>query len=136
MGRVGKEVSLLVPEKTTGVVLKELEQGSNTLVKLGVAFPKWLSHQAGKPETKVEVVCFFEELSSSVGGKSIGKVRRLRSATADERRFIQRRSCLKSRQACEIIQPSPYTPTIPECANSATIRMGTIREKLRPSRDE
>ena len=73
----GKKFLSLFSEKTTGVVLKELEQGSNTLVKLGVAFPKWLSHQAGKSETKVEIVCFFEELSSSVGGKSIGKVRRL-----------------------------------------------------------
>ena len=40
----GKKFLSLFSEKTTGVVLKEFEQGSSTLVKLGVAFPKWLSH--------------------------------------------------------------------------------------------
>ena len=74
---LGKNFLSLVSQKTTAEILKELEQGSDTLVKLGVAFPKWLSHQAEKPETKVEIVCFFEELSSSFSGKSIGKVRQL-----------------------------------------------------------
>ena len=60
--------------KSTGEVLKELEQGSDTLVKLGIAFPIWLSHRAGKPETEVKVVCFFEELSSSAKGIPIGKI--------------------------------------------------------------
>lgn len=81
----GKNFLSLFSRKTTGGVLKELEQGSDTLVKLGVAFPTWLSHRAGKPKTKVEIVCFFEELSSSVGGTSIGKVHPLRSATIQDR---------------------------------------------------
>lgn len=75
-----KFLSLFSDENIAGV-LKELEQGSETLVKLGVAFSKWLSHRAGKPETKVEVFCLFEKLSSSVGGKSIGNLCGLRYAT-------------------------------------------------------
>ena len=71
----------MVSQKTTADIVKELEQGSDTLVKLGVAFPKWLSHQAEQPKTKVEIVCFFEELSTDFGPGSVGKVRQLRSAT-------------------------------------------------------
>ena len=84
---LGKRFLSMVSQKTTADILKELEQGSDTLVKLGVAFPKWLSHQAEKPETKVEIVCFFEELSSSVGLQSIGKVRQLRTPTVEGRRL-------------------------------------------------
>ena len=131
----GKNFLSMISQKTTAEILKELEQGSDTLVKLGVAFPKWLSHQAEKPETKVEIVCFFEELSLTVGGKSIGKVRQPRSATAEERRLTQHRLCRKSRHACETIQPSQSTPTTAECANSATKKMEIIRKWQRFSRD-
>lgn len=55
-------------QKTTGTVLKELEEGSDTLVRIGVALPK--------AETKVEIICFFGQLGASVGGIPIGKVRR------------------------------------------------------------
>lgn len=70
----------LFSKKTTTTLLKELEQGSDTLVNLGIAFPTWLSHRAGKPETDVKIVCFFEELSSSAIGVHFGKVPRARSA--------------------------------------------------------
>lgn len=86
---IGKKFLTLLSLKSTGGLLKELEQRSDTLVKLGVAFPQWLSHRAGKPETKVEIICFFEELSSSVGGHSIGKVRRLRSRMIQAIRLIK-----------------------------------------------
>ena len=125
----------MVSQKTTAEILKELEQGSDTLVKLGVAFPKWLSHQAEKPETKVEIVCFFEELSSSVKGTSIGKVRHLRSAMVEERRLTQPRLCRKNRHACRAIQPSQSTPTTVECASSAMKKMETIGRWQRFSRD-
>lgn len=93
---IGKNFLSLLSLKSTGGLLKELEQRSDTLVKLGVAFPQWLSHRAGKPETKVEIICFFEELSSSVGGHSIGKIRRLRSRMIPAIRLIQCRLCLKN----------------------------------------
>ena len=131
----GKNFLSMASQKTTAEILKELEQGSDTLVKLGVAFPKWLSHQAEKPETKVEIVCFFEELGSSVGGKSIGKVCQLRSATVEERRLTRHRLCRKTRHACWTIQASPSMPTTAECANSAMKKMETIRKWQRFSRD-
>ena len=46
-------------------------------MQLEVSFQKFLSHRAEKPETKVEIMCFFEELDSRVGGNWIGKVCRL-----------------------------------------------------------
>ncbi len=76
----GRNFLSLFSTKTTGDILKELDQGSTTLVKLGAEFQKWLSRHAGKPETKFEIICFFEELSTSVSGKPIGKVRQPRSA--------------------------------------------------------
>ena len=78
----GKKFLSFLSQKTTGELLHELERGSSTLMQLEVVFLKYLSHHAEKPETKVEIVCFFEELSSSVGGKSIGKVRHLDSRRA------------------------------------------------------
>ena len=78
----GKNFLRLFSNKTTGTVLKELEQGSDTLVKLGDEFPGWLLGRAEKPETKVEIVCFFEELSSSFNGVDIGKVCQSQSATS------------------------------------------------------
>ena len=82
---LGKNFLSTFSEKTTADILKELEQGSETLVELGFAFQIWLSHRAEKPKTRVEIVCFFEELTSSVGGKSIGKERQLRSIELDSR---------------------------------------------------
>ena len=72
----GRRFLSMFSNKTTGNLLKELEQGSDTLVKLGIAFPTWLSHRAGKPETEVKIGCFFEELGSSANGVHIGKVLR------------------------------------------------------------
>ncbi len=98
----GRKFLSLFSNKTTGRVPQELVQGSDTLVKLGDEFPGWLLSRAEKPETKVEIVCFFEELSSSVSGVDIGKVCELQSATARARRLsiCECRSCLKSRQSC------------------------------------
>ena len=73
----GKQFLTMFSSKTTGNLLNELEPRSDTLVKLGIAFPTWLSHRAGKPETEVKIVCFFEELSSSANGVDIGKVLRV-----------------------------------------------------------
>lgn len=78
----GKKFLSLFSNKTIGSIPKELEQGSDTLVKLGHDFPGWLLGRAEKPETKVEIVCFFEELNSSVSGVDIGKVCQLQSTTA------------------------------------------------------
>lgn len=73
----GKQFPSFFLLKPTGAVLNESEEGSDTLVKLGVAFPKWLLHQAEKAETKVKIMCFFEQPGTSVGGTPIGKVCRL-----------------------------------------------------------
>ena len=125
---LGKRFLSMVSQKTTADILKELEQGSDTLVRLGVAFPKWLSHQAEHPETKVEIVCFFEELSTDFGSGSLGKVRQLTSATVKERRLTRHRSCRKTRHACWTIRPSQSTRTTKECANSTTKRKEIIRK--------
>lgn len=69
-----KFLSLLSGQPNASVP-KELEKGSDTLMKIGIAFPKWLLHRAATPETEVQIVCFFEELDSSFGGLPIGKVR-------------------------------------------------------------
>ena len=73
----GKNFLELFSKQPTAGVLKELENGSDTLIKLGIAFPIWLQHRALTPETEVKIVCFFEELPSYVGGVYIGKVRGL-----------------------------------------------------------
>lgn len=72
---LGRTFLSLFSEKSTGKTLKELEEGSATLVQLEVGFRKWLSHHSGESKTKAEIMCFFEELTSNVGTKSIGKVR-------------------------------------------------------------
>lgn len=85
---LGKNFLSILSNKTTGGILKELEQGSVTLGNLAAEFPKWLSHR----KEKIKVVCFFEELSTNISGKSIGKVRRLRFATICERKLTSCRS--------------------------------------------
>ena len=62
-------------QKVTADILKGLEKGSKTSLKLGVAFPEWLSHWTEKSKTRVEIVYFFEELTSSFGGKFVVVVR-------------------------------------------------------------
>lgn len=123
---LGKRFLSMLSKKTIADIPKEMEQGSDTLVRLGVAFPKWLSHQAGRPETKVEIVCFFEELGTNIGPGFFDKVRQRRSAMIEERRLTLYRSCQKNGHACWAIQPSQSTPITKECANLMTKKMAII----------
>ena len=54
--------------KTTNPELsKDLNEESEKLAKLGVQFPSLLNSRASTPDTRIDVVCFFEGLSTSLG---------------------------------------------------------------------
>ena len=56
---------LLKVFKTTNAELsKDLDEKSEKLAKLGVQFPSLLTSRAQTPETRIEVVCFYEGLST------------------------------------------------------------------------
>lgn len=58
-------------QKVTADIIKGLEKGSKTSLKLGVTFTEWLSYWTEKSKTRVEIVYLFEELTSSFGGKFV-----------------------------------------------------------------
>ena len=61
--------------KTTNAELsKDLDEKSEKLAKPGVQFPSLLTSRAQAPETRIEVVCFYEGLSTTVSGRDIGVV--------------------------------------------------------------
>ena len=65
-------------QKVTADILKGLEKGSKTSLKLGVTFPEWLSHWTEKSKIRAEIVYFSEELTPSFGGKFVVVVRQFR----------------------------------------------------------
>lgn len=61
--------------KTTNAELsKDLNEKSEKLAKLGDRFPRLLNSRAQTDETRIEVHCFFEGLSTRVGGIDIDTV--------------------------------------------------------------
>lgn len=65
MGR--KLASLL--QDTNKTILSDLKQESYQLKAIAEEFPQWLREREGKPETKVEIVFFTEELTTGNLGK-------------------------------------------------------------------
>ncbi len=65
---------LKVVKTTNAELLKDLDEKSEKLAKLGVQFPSLLTSRAQTPETRLEVVCFYEGFSTRVGGVDIGMV--------------------------------------------------------------
>lgn len=47
---------------TNGELLKDLEENSERLSMIGREFPNLLRRREGKPEEKIEIMCFYEEL--------------------------------------------------------------------------
>ena len=65
---------LKVFKKTNAELSKDLDEKSEKLAKLGVQFPSLLTSRAQTPETRIGVVCFYEGLSTRVGGVDIDVV--------------------------------------------------------------
>lgn len=61
-------------KETNPELSKDLNEKSEKLAKLGVQFPNLLNSRSQSPETKIEVVCFFEGKSTTVGGVNFDKV--------------------------------------------------------------
>lgn len=60
---------------TNKELTKDLDEKSEKLTKLGVSFPSLLmNRRAGKAENKIEIVCFYEGLTTKVGGVDIDMV--------------------------------------------------------------
>lgn len=53
---------------------KDLNEKSEKVAKLGTQFPLLLNSRAEKPETRIEVVCFYEGKTITRGGVNIGLV--------------------------------------------------------------
>ena len=61
--------------KTTNPELsKDLDEKSEKLAKLGVQFPSLLHSRAQRSDTRIDVVCFYEGLSTRLGLVDIDKV--------------------------------------------------------------
>ncbi|KAI4156988.1 MAG: hypothetical protein L6R39_000851 [Caloplaca ligustica] len=59
--------------KTTNAELsKDLDEKSEKLAKLGVQFPNLLRTRAQTPKIRIDVVCFYEGLTTRVGGVDYG----------------------------------------------------------------
>lgn len=66
--------------KTTNAELsKDLDEKSEKLAKLGVQFPNLLRTRAQTPKIRIDVVCFYEGLTTRVGGVDYGMVRHTNS---------------------------------------------------------
>ena len=55
-------------KETNPELSKDLNEKSEKLAKLGVQFPSLLSSRAQTPEIQVDVVCFYEGLTTKLGG--------------------------------------------------------------------
>lgn len=73
--KIGQNVLALLG-KQDSTLLQDLEKQSSRLAKLGQDFPEWLRNRAENTANKVSIMCFFEELDTITGGKSIGQVRK------------------------------------------------------------
>lgn len=61
--------------KTTNAeLLKDLDEKSEKLAKLGVQFPSLLNSRAQTPKTRIDVVCFYEGLTTKLGVVNVGMV--------------------------------------------------------------
>lgn len=61
--------------KTTNAELsKDLDKRSEKLAKLGVQFPTLLNSRAQEPETRIDVVCFYEGLTTRLGLVDLGMI--------------------------------------------------------------
>ena len=61
-------------KSTNAELTKDLDEKSEKLAKLGVQFPNLLHSRAQSPKTSIEVVCFFEGLTTRVGGIDVDMV--------------------------------------------------------------
>ena len=59
---------LSIFKNTNKDLSKDLNEKSEKLAKLGVQFPDLLNSRAQTPQTRIEVVCFFEGLTTRFGG--------------------------------------------------------------------
>ncbi|KAL9002858.1 MAG: hypothetical protein Q9188_004242 [Gyalolechia gomerana] len=61
--------------KTTNAELsKDLDEKSEKLAKLGKQFPALLNSRAQTPETRIDIVCFYEGLTTRLGIIDIGMI--------------------------------------------------------------
>ena len=61
--------------KTTNAELsKDLNEKSEKLAKLGVQFPNLLSSRTQTSESRIDVVCFYEGLTTRLGGMDFDMV--------------------------------------------------------------
>ncbi len=59
---------------TNAELSKDLDEKSEKLAKLGIQFPSLLNSRAQAPETRIEVMCFYEGLPTKFGPLDIDVV--------------------------------------------------------------
>ncbi|KAL8904848.1 MAG: hypothetical protein Q9207_003008 [Kuettlingeria erythrocarpa] len=67
---MGRKLASLLHD-TNKTILNDLKQESYQLKAIAEEFPEWLREREGRPETKVEVVFFTEELTTGNMGKIV-----------------------------------------------------------------
>ncbi|MCJ1233910.1 hypothetical protein MMC14_001868 [Varicellaria rhodocarpa] len=67
-------------KETNTELLRDLDENSATLAKLGEQFPILLRSRTESPETEIEIVCFFEGSPTKVSGVGIGMIVEEKSA--------------------------------------------------------
>lgn len=61
-------------KSTNSELSKDLIEKSEKLAKLGVQFPTLLSSRAQTPDIRIDVVCFYEGLTTRLGGMDFDMV--------------------------------------------------------------
>jgi hypothetical protein len=64
---VGRQILKSLGKSTNPELLKDLEEKSEKLAKVGDIFPKLLKRRSEEPKTKIDVVCFFEGQPMNIG---------------------------------------------------------------------
>ena len=65
----------LLGMSTNSSLLKEMAESSEKLEELDATFANFLLRRGKSPASSIELTCFFEEMETVIGLRSIGKVR-------------------------------------------------------------